>query len=189
MLNRRSTIQAPPKTQSRRSEFDDSFHWLTLNSNPPVWTYCHTQEKFFDFRMVAIKLVDGSLLVYSPLPVASPMCWEQLSMFGQVSCIIAPSHFHNLGVKPLLERFPNAKLFAAPAAAKRLKKVTGLTFFDCAQLEGLLPNGLAIKQPEGLKTGDLWLTIKNTGDRGPMLVVCDSFFNMTRPKKAPLRYS
>ena len=68
--------------------FDDRFRWLPLSLNPAVWTYGKPQDRFFDFRMVVLRLTDGTLLVYSPLPEVDEACWQELASFGRVSSIL-----------------------------------------------------------------------------------------------------
>jgi hypothetical protein len=127
--------------------------------------------------MLAFRLEDQSLAVYSPVGSADDAAIAQLRQLGQVSALIAPNHFHNLGLEPFLRHFPEARVYATATATPRLGKVTGLTVHDISELTVRLPDGLEFFAPEGLKTGELWALVRNARP-GPMLVVSDSFFNM-----------
>lgn len=66
-----------------------------------------------------IRLADRSLLLYSPIKLDDDQA-AAIDAEGQVAHIVAPNLFHHLYVKAAHERWPKAKLHAAPGlAAKR----------------------------------------------------------------------
>ncbi len=157
--------------------YPDQGRWYPLSKNPEIYSWSLAQDRFFDLRMIALRLKDQSLLVYSPLPLSPDQDFRALDSLGKVSHLLAPNHFHNLGIKPFYRRYPQATLWCAPLAAKRLKSQTSLVFSDCANLAPLLPEGVSLVQPAGLKTGEVWIKV-DSRDGGRILMVCDSFFNM-----------
>lgn len=163
--------------------FDDADRWLQISAAPAVWTWCKPQDKFFDFRMTALRLTDGTLLVYSPVPNTGEPCLAQLATFGDVSCLLAPSHFHNLGLRPFASRWPKARLVAPPPAIPRLRKVTGLDFATVQTIKKALPPGIELTQTDGLKGPEVWIKITANDGSLRALVVCDAFFHMNKPKR------
>ena len=167
--------------------YDDNRKWLQISSNPAVWTWCKPQETFFDFRMTAFRLTDNTLLVYSPVPDPGEQCLLDLTALGDVSCILAPSHFHNLGIKLFLSRWPKTRLLAPTPARTRLKRVTGHEFSDIASIRDLLPPGIKLRQTEGLKGAEIWIHIHSALGNLRAPAVCDSFFHMHNPKRGFFR--
>lgn len=135
-------------------------------------------------RMVVIGLGNGELLVVSPGVPLTDECWEQLRRFGTPKYLLAPNHFHTLGLGPWQERFPNALLVAHPKAHARLrKKVPGHTIHDLSVLEGKLPAAIRLFSPPMAKQGETWLSIKTA--QGTAWFVTDGILNESRlPKGA-----
>lgn len=120
-----------------------------------------------------LRMRDDSLCLYSPLPKLTPGMKRGLDALGVVSVLLAPNHYHNRGLKPYEAAFPTARLVAPPEAQPRLEKQTGLRFEGLELLEPLLPPGTRILEPEGLKTGEIWLEVDAAEDR--IWIVCDGF--------------
>lgn len=159
------------------SHYSDHLTWQKLDCPPEVYTWSVSHQHFFDLRMVALRLNDQSLAIYSPIALKDLAPMHELRKLGTVRALIAPNHFHNLGLKPWLKEFPSAQLYAAQAAIPRLTKVLGLNFSEISKLHEFMPQGLQLVVPEGLKTGEIWGLI-GAGSPQPVLVVSDSFFNM-----------
>lgn len=156
----------------------DIKRWLPISKRPDVWTWSRTSRDFFDLRMTALRLKDGSLLVVSPVPNPGEEAFQELEALGPVTVLCAPNHYHNLGIKPFLERFPKARCVASPQAIPRLQKMTGIPFEPWTQIQEHLPDGITLTEPEGLKAGELWLEVSGHQPDGNILIVCDAFFNM-----------
>jgi hypothetical protein len=64
-------------------------------------------------RMTIVRLPGGRLWIHSPVPMEAADR-EALDRLGSVRYVVAPSKVHHLFVLPLLEAYPNARLFVAP---------------------------------------------------------------------------
>jgi hypothetical protein len=70
-------------------------------------------------RMAVVRLADGGLFVWSPVAL-SPEFAQEIDALGPVRAIVAPNSLHYLFAPAWKDRYPAAKLFAAPGlAAKR----------------------------------------------------------------------
>lgn len=72
----------------------------------------------FSLRMTVIQLPDGTLLLWSPIPIDDGLQAE-LEALGPVKHVIAPNGFHHLYVDAALTRFPSATLWLSPALEKK----------------------------------------------------------------------
>ncbi len=124
-------------------------------------------------RCTALRLRNGSLCLYSPVRGLDDTAVSSLAALGTIAFLLAPNHYHNKGLTEYVEAFPDAALVCSERAKPRLEKQTGLSFGGLHLLEALLPDDCNILEPEGLKTGEVWLT-QATGDR-TVWVVCDAF--------------
>jgi hypothetical protein len=102
-----------------------------------------------DLRCSAFRLVDGSLCLFSPVLGLGGDALQSLKSIGNVSHLIAPNHYHNAGLVEYAKAFHAARLCAAPEAAPRLAKLTGLNFEDLEALIKLLPKSFSILEPKG----------------------------------------
>ncbi|MEO0388487.1 MAG: hypothetical protein AAF281_13350 [Pseudomonadota bacterium] len=125
-----------------------------------------------DLRCTALRLCDGSLCLYSPVAGLGGAARDSLAALGDVSVLFAPNHYHNKGLVEYRAAFPGAQLMCSARARPRLEKQTGLSFCD-SDLRPLLSEGFGVSEPEGLKTGEVWLECNASA--GPIWVVCDAF--------------
>ena len=167
--------------------FDDERRWIEIEAGRNIWSYNKSSSTFFPMRMIALKLNDGSILVYSPVPSPEGDCLKQLAQFGTVKFLLAPNYFHNLGLRPFLEHFPGSQVVASRQAISRLKKVTGVTAAPTAVIADKLPTGVSVIEPEGLKTGEIWLTANLK--LGCAWILCDAFFNINKVPTTPFGFS
>lgn len=121
----------------------------------------------------AFRLRDGSLCLYSPVAGLETEFAQRQSELGEVTALLAPNHYHNKGLHAHIEVFPNATLYCSSAAQPRLSKITGLTFSALDRLRERLPDGSDLHEPDGLKTGEVWLQV--TSHLGCALAVTDAF--------------
>lgn len=126
-----------------------------------------------NLRCSALTLKDGRLCLFSPVAGLGKMALESLSRIGEVAFLLAPNHYHNKGLAEYAEAFPGAVLCAPDKAAPRLREVTSLPHESLKNLEALLPTGIDFIEPDGLKTGEVWLRM-NAGKQTCWLVV-DAF--------------
>lgn len=126
----------------------------------------------------ALRLRDGGLCLYSPVSGLSADTRDQLESLGGVRALLAPNHYHNKGVQEFADAFPGASLSCTPAATARLQQITGLRFQPVSMLDAQLPDGHRLLEPDGLKTGEVWVQIK-----GPLtgLIVTDAFSASLHP--------
>jgi len=112
--------------------------------------------------MVAIKLTDDSTCIVNPV-----MGMQELVPSGSgVSHLLAPNHYHNKALVAYSEHFPVAQICSTEAANPRLEKITGLTIESLKGLSKRLPTGMTFIEPQGLKTGEVWIRFavgKNVG--------------------------
>ncbi|MFS4579743.1 hypothetical protein [Phaeobacter sp. C3_T13_0] len=126
-----------------------------------------------DLRCTALRLRDGSLCLYSPVLGLGDLARESLASLGDVSVLLAPNHYHHKGLAQYATAFPDAELICSNYARPRLEKQTGLSFGNLTRLAKLLPDVYQIVEPEGLKTGEVWLTYQTSTACG--WIVCDAF--------------
>ncbi|HEY8945563.1 MAG TPA: hypothetical protein VIM73_14945 [Polyangiaceae bacterium] len=70
----------------------------------------------FRSRMTALEVGRGALALISPNPIDDALAAE-LAVHGEVTHLVSPSSFHHLFLKPARERYPAARLLAAPSLA------------------------------------------------------------------------
>jgi len=114
-----------------------------------------------NLRSVAIVLRDRSLCVISPIEGVPATAYNSLEAVGEVNHVLAPNHYHNKGIAEFLKIYPDAKTYSSAAAADRLKKQTGIKFGSLETLRKQLRKGISFLEPDGLKTGEVWLRFSN----------------------------
>jgi hypothetical protein len=72
----------------------------------------------YSTRMAVAQLEDGSLWVWSTIPLDETLAAE-LEAIGPVRHLVAPNKLHHLFLGEWAERFPEARLHAAPGLAKK----------------------------------------------------------------------
>ncbi|MHA3915500.1 hypothetical protein [Halovulum sp. GXIMD14793] len=125
------------------------------------------------------RLRNGSLCLYSPVNGLETALAQRQEELGKVTAILAPNPYHNKGLIAHLEAFPHASFYCSAAAQPRLKKLTGLTFEVLDQLRERLPENADLHEPDGLKTGEVWLQVKSPVDC--TLAVTDAFSSVHHP--------
>ncbi len=80
-------------------------------------------------RMTLVRLGDGSLVLHSAVPIDDALARE-IDALGPVRHVIAPNTFHHLWAKPALERWPDARSWAAPGLEKKRKDLRIDARFD-----------------------------------------------------------
>jgi hypothetical protein len=90
-----------------------------------LWSVPHTIRLgpgiYLPARMTIIRLDAESLALHSPVPLTAAQL-DAIRAIGRVTTIIAPNNFHHLYLRPAIEAFPDADVWAAPGLpAKRPK--------------------------------------------------------------------
>jgi hypothetical protein len=70
-------------------------------------------------RMTVVRLANGDLLVHSPIRLTTDLV-RGLDRLGPVRHVLAPNLDHYLFVKDYRQRYPNARLYAAPGVQTKL---------------------------------------------------------------------
>lgn len=141
--------------------------FLPIPRQPDLWS-----ARKGNLRCTALRLRDDSLCLYSPVRGAGDVARSSLAALGEVAFLLAPNHYHHKGLVEYAETFPDAALLCSEPASPRLEKQTGLSFEGLRDLVELLPDDCEAIEPEGLKTGEVWL-IKGSGE-DLVWVVCDA---------------
>lgn len=128
---------------------------------------------------IALRLRDNSLCIYSPVSGLETILAEQADTLGDVSTLLAPNHYHNKGLAAHVKAFPKASLCCSAAARPRLTQITGLKFAPLDDLTQQLWDGHSVHEPDGLKTGEVWLHAQFDTERA--LVVTDAFNSALQP--------
>jgi hypothetical protein len=118
---------------------------------------------------VAVSLKTGRTCLYSPVEKLS----AEFAGKDPVRFLLAPNHYHNKAIGEYSEAFGDAHLVCSDAARPRLEKVTSQKFSGLAALGDELPAGVTLVEPEGLKTGEVWLHVQ-TGSKVAWIVT-DAF--------------
>lgn len=150
--------------------------WTVLDETAGLWALESFNGSGFSLRTTALRLRDGGVLLVSPTRALGDAAHEELAVLGKPSVLLAPNHFHHLGLAEHLERYPAAKVVASVVAAPRLQKQTGLDIRSCDEVRELLPDGAEIVETAGTRSGEAWLTVGTV--RGTAWVVSDAFFNL-----------
>ena len=73
-------------------------------------------------RMTVIQMKNNSLFLHSPTKL-TPVLKKQLDELGKVSIIVCPNKLHHLYINSYVEKYPKAKLYAAPGLEKKRKDI------------------------------------------------------------------
>lgn len=125
----------------------------------------------------ALRLRHGGVCLYNPIRGISDAVSKQLNDLGGVSVILAPNHYHNMGLLEHAKAFPGAAIVCSAAAEPRLRKVTELNFEPIETLKAYLAENHEILEPEGLKTGEVWVQISESETNW---IVADAFSSELR---------
>jgi len=89
---------------------------------PEIWTADGPVVSFFGFayptRMAVIRLGDGNLFVWSPVPL-SPELRREVEALGPVAHIVSPNKLHHFWLGEWKAAYPKARLYASPGLKRR----------------------------------------------------------------------
>jgi hypothetical protein len=135
-----------------------------------LWEAEHLSDAGLPLRSVAIELRGGGVCVISPTRSIDPA--PLVEHAGSVRYLLAPNHFHYLGVQRWLEQCPGAVAVCSPVAKRRLAKKVDVPWSDLDDLASALPDDASLLVPEGTRNGEVWVRL------GKTWIVCDAFFNL-----------
>lgn len=147
------------------AKFSDSVPFLPLAQLKGIYV-----ARKGNLRCTAVRLKGGSVCLFSPLLATGSAAQESLAEIGPVTHLLAPNHYHHKGLCEYARMFPKAEICASAISTARLRKQTKLEFSGIADLGKQLPRNISFLEPEGLKTGEVWLRVK-TSDLVAWIVV------------------
>lgn len=124
-------------------------------------------------RSLAVRLDEGRSLVLGPM-AGGQRKQERNAVLGEPAVLLAPNHYHNLGLRPWHEAY-GSQVVCSAVAASRIQKKTDLEPHPLDAI-GQLPDGVSLLEPAGTRSGEVWLSIHN--DQGTTWVMGDAFFNL-----------
>lgn len=129
-------------------------------------------------RSTAFRLTDGGWAVVSPIAAASDESLAALAAEGPVRFLLAPNHYHHLGIPRWKDAFPEVVVVAAEGARPRVAAEAGVTVDGFDRLQPHLGEGTAVWSPDGTKTGEAW--VRTPTPSGPAWIVGDAWFHLDR---------
>ena len=157
--------------------------WEAIDEEAGLWSLERVIDDVCVLRSVALRLRDGALAIISPMRESTDHSLEQLEAIGPPEVLVAPNHFHNMGLNKYGDRFEGCRLVASQTATKRLSKKTRLEVEPLELLRERLPPHVTLLQAAGTRNGEVLVSVKT--EKGALWVVADAFFNYpTLPKGA-----
>lgn len=137
-------------------------NWTIIDGDAGVLSYTYKFGREGEANCFTARLRSGGLLVISPPRGISDAELADLAAFGEVEAIVANNGFHHLGIGHWREKFPRARCFAAPGAAKRIAKRSKHAgeLEPLAELQPLLADGVAVVEAPASKAGETWAWAK-----------------------------
>jgi glyoxylase-like metal-dependent hydrolase (beta-lactamase superfamily II) len=154
--------------------------WQAICEDTGLWTI-ESNANGFRLRATLLMLADNKLVLVSPIRNLGDAAVAQLSALGNPRFLLAPNHYHHLGLREYAERAPDAIVVASDVAAPRLQKRVPLPIQSLSLLRAELPATAQVLEPPGTKSGETWLSVQTR--KGRAWIVSDAFFHM--PEHAP----
>jgi glyoxylase-like metal-dependent hydrolase (beta-lactamase superfamily II) len=155
--------------------------WSPVATDPRLWESGYLVPNFRT-RSLAIELQPGRFVIYSPGAPTRDSFVAQFSGRGAPAFILVPNHYHHLGIRAWVQRFPEIQVVCSEAARPRLARLGFERLRPLTQLEPLLPPGVSLLEPPGTRSGEVWIRIKTDQT---LWVVADAFFNYPRVSRRP----
>jgi hypothetical protein len=150
-------------------------HWQPIGDSDVAWAHERRAKNGWSLRTVASRTGDDGLALFTPSRNLGDAVHGELGELGRPAFLVAPNHFHHLGIGEHQRRYPHAAFVAAEAACDRLERQTGLRPAGLEELESRLADTVTLLRPPALKTGETWLRIDTP--RGIAWFVTDAFFH------------
>ncbi len=155
---------------------EPTFGWEPIPAGVPLWSLEKRDAAGWSLRTIALPLASRKLLVASPIRGLPEAAFEGLAALGEPAALLAPNHFHHLGLAQWRSRFPKVRVVASTAALPRLRTKSPVPFEPFEAIANDLPGHVRFLMPEGLKNGEVWLRLQ--GLRTVTWVVSDAFFHV-----------
>jgi hypothetical protein len=101
----------------RLTNVEDSILTVTGVVKMPIGT--------FERRMTVVRLVNGDLVIYSPISLDEPQM-QRLEQFGSPAFLVIPGSHHRVDGKIWKDRYPAAKVVASLGAREAVEKVVAV---------------------------------------------------------------
>jgi hypothetical protein len=160
-----------------------SLTWLPVPALDGVW-HAERVVNGVPLRSLVVRLADGRVAVHSPIRGLGRRAHDALAAIGAPAFLIAPNHFHNLGLREYAAAYPGASVIASPTAAPRVARRCGHEVHTPALLGAALPAGMSLLEPPGTRAGELWLSFESPAGRA--WSAGDAFFNIARTPRTPM---
>ncbi len=145
---------------------------------PGVHRAARVDEAGWEASMYAIALPSGGLLVHSPTRVDGAT-HPGLDALGRPELLLAPNHFHHMGLPAYRAKYPDAVAVASGGARPRLERQGHRGLGALGEVRERLPRGARLLECEGVKTGEVFVSLDAGGRR--VWIVCDALFHVQRP--------
>lgn len=122
--------------------------------------------------MTVVKMLDGGLLVHSPIALVEPQMRE-LEAWGTIRYVVVPNAYHRLDVARFKYRYPDAQVVCPKAARKRVSEMAPVDItYD------VFPNDdtVVLRHLDGTNESEGVLTVKHRSTSS--VVLNDLVFNM-----------
>lgn len=138
-------------------------HWQVIDEDPGVWVCEYEFAPGAKTNAFATRIANGKIMVASPPTGAADSVYDELASFGEVAAIVTNNGFHHLGLADWKTRFPDARVFADPLAAKRIAKKNrnAPTLEPIANLQPLLGDDVVLTAAPATKCGEGWVSVKS----------------------------
>jgi hypothetical protein len=157
--------------------------WRPLAGFETIW-HAETRSQGVLLRSVAVALEDGRLAVYSPIRGLGAEAHAELAAIGRPAALIAPNHYHNLGLGEYATTYPGVQILASTVALPRLADRCRQQVSDVATIQPALPPHTSLLIPPATRNGELWLRLETPADRA--WIVGDGFFNLARTPRSAM---
>jgi hypothetical protein len=152
-------------------------HWELLDAATDSLTLEYSFRPQSTARAFVTRFANGELVIFSPPVGIDPAVFRELDGYGRVTAIVAPNGFHYLGLRPALEAFPEACLYAPEAALRRVtKKQPDLRLRPLGELQERTDARVQILEVPGYSIGETWAIVDTSAGR--LWYVSDSCFNL-----------
>jgi hypothetical protein len=150
--------------------------WQAIDEEAGLFGVEKWSPRGWHWRGTALRLDRGGLLLIGPLRGLGDDAHGELCALGRPEAVLAPNHYHWMGLPEHRERYPDALVATSEVAARRLAGKERGRFGTVEAVARRLPAGAELMAPPGLKNGEIWLRVASP--RGVTWVVSDAFFSL-----------